>query len=183
MAIKPWKTISSKVVFDQKWMPILQESVELPNTIIIDDYYLWKEGDVAMGIPVLPDGKIVLVRQYRHGSKQVSLEVPAGMVDSHENMVEALKREVLEETGYKVVKEEKLSMTTPSPGKIRGMTHVYVVYVASERQQSHQDITEELEIVLVSVHDIPELILNGSIIDAPSIAALYLYDLKMKFNA
>ena len=176
--IKQWKTLKSEVAFDQKWMPILQEAVELPDGSVIDDYFMWEEGAIVMVVPVLDDGRLVMVRQYRHGAQKTSLEFPAGWVDKGETLESAIKRELTEETGYKVDTLEKMLEVHPAPGKVRGVTHIYKAEVNQTQREQVLEITENIEVVLVEQDQVPDLILTGVITDTRTISAMYYFEKK-----
>ena len=78
MAMKKWKLIEETDVSPSKWFPIKKHKVELPNGTIIDDYFITTLGNVGMILPITKDNKIVLVKQYKHGVKDVLIELPAG---------------------------------------------------------------------------------------------------------
>ena len=99
--MKRWKTIDQSVVFDASpFLKVVKQKVELPNGVEIDDFYQVHLRHFVMVIPVLPNDKVLTIRQYKHGPGRVSLTFPAGFVEEGELPEEAAKRELLEETGY-----------------------------------------------------------------------------------
>ena len=82
--MEKWKLLFSKLVFNNKWFKVRQDRVELPTGKIIDDYFVWPEGDVAFVAPVTEDNHLILVRQYKHGAGEIMIEFPAGYVDNGE---------------------------------------------------------------------------------------------------
>ena len=130
--VKLWKIHQSALAFDNPWMKVRKDSVELPNGKMIDDYFLWLEGDVAFVVPVTPDGKFLLVRQYKHGVGQPIIEFPAGMVDPGELPVHAAHRELAEETGYTTPALSLIGKLVNSPTKVVGLHYVYLAEHAEQ---------------------------------------------------
>ena len=101
MELPSWKTLARKSVFKNRWWNIFQETVELPDGSVTDDYFV---NDLPGGVVVFAvteDGKVVLNRQYKHGAKTVVRELTIGRLDEDDGSpIEAAKRELLEETGY-----------------------------------------------------------------------------------
>lgn len=173
--LRKWKTLKSEVVFDQKWMPIIRETVELSNGEILDDFYMWQEGDIVICIPQFQDGTFLMIRQYRHGLEDFSLEFPAGWREPQEQLEDSMKRELYEETGYDAQELQLLAWVKVAPGKIRGKTYVYTAKISGEPVAVEYEATEQLEVLRLSAAEIETAILTGKIIDSRIIAAWYLY--------
>jgi ADP-ribose pyrophosphatase len=77
-------------------------------------------------IPILPDGKFLMVRQYRHGSASLSDEFPAGVIDAGEEPLEAAGRELLEETGYRAGRWTSIGSINPNPAFMTNCSHTYL---------------------------------------------------------
>lgn len=127
-------------------------------------------GAVAI-LPVLPDGRLLLVRQYRHAVGQELLEAPAGLPEPGESDDDAARRELREETGYRAGRLERLCRYFSSPGFT---TETIVVYVARELEagEPDRDPGEEMELEPVAPGDVAEMIASGRIIDGHTIVAL-----------
>lgn len=96
----PWKVLEDKTVFERApFLRIRQERVELRPGRVIDDFYKVDLPDFALVIPFLENGKVQLIRQYKHGPGREVLGFPAGYVDPGEDPATAARRELLEETG------------------------------------------------------------------------------------
>lgn len=127
-------------------------------------------------IPRLPDGRVLLVRQWRYGIAAPTLEIPGGMVDAGEALLEAAKRELLEETGYRAGRWTELGALHPNPAFIRNSI---VVYLADELEQVGEpegDGEEEIQLETADLEEIPNLILRGEITHSLVVAAFYLFD-------
>src|SRR4051812_21387285 len=98
--IRPWRVLKSELAFENKWAKIRHDECELPGGQIVEDYYYWEGGDFSQVFALTLDREVVLTRQYKHGVKEVVLELPAGMISSNELPLVTAKRELQEETGY-----------------------------------------------------------------------------------
>jgi ADP-ribose pyrophosphatase len=127
----------------------------------------------AGGVPVFADGRIALVRQYRHPARQALLEIPAGKIDAGETPETCAAREIEEELGVRVGRIEKLAEFYSTPGFCAEKLHVYL---ATELSPSAQklDHDEVVEIVSLSLDEACQLVARGEIVDAKTIIALLL---------
>ncbi len=90
-----WKTIKSRLVFDNPWCQVRQDEVELPNGIVLDDYFVNIRPDIALVLAVTSQREIVFVRQYRHGVSEILLELPGGSFNPQiEEGLTAARREL-----------------------------------------------------------------------------------------
>src|SRR5947209_2381816 len=105
--IKPEETIERETAWEGKLITVQKETVRLPDgRTTVREIVVHPE--VVAILPVTDDGRLVLVRQYRKAAERVLLEFPAGGVDDGETAEEAVRREMIEETGYRVADVERL---------------------------------------------------------------------------
>ena len=95
-----WKILSSEYLIERPWLTARRDRVELPDGRIIEEYYVLEYPDWVNIVAIDKEGKMLLVRQYRHGLQRTGYELVAGVLEKDENPMEAAKRELLEETGY-----------------------------------------------------------------------------------
>jgi len=115
-----WRLLDSRTIVDDRWLRLDAERVELPDGTVLDPFYVIGEADWAALVPRLPDGRVLLVEQYRRGADAVTLELPAGDVDPGETAAEAVARECREETGHRVVGDPRpLLVLHPDPTRNR----------------------------------------------------------------
>ena len=170
-----WKTINSKLVFDNPWCQVRQDEVELPNGIVLDDYFVNIRPNIALVLAVTPQREIVFVRQYRHGVSEILLELPGGSFNSQlEDGLTAARRELEEETGY--VAERINLIATLYDNPVKDTNKIYLVLAENAQPSGTQqlDITEDVEVVLVPVTEVLEKISTGEICVCGTIAALFL---------
>lgn len=112
-----WKLLKSEWALNEKWYKVRRDTVEIKPGKIIDDYYISILPEVVMIIGVTPDGKVPLIKQYKHGVGDIIIELPAGLIDEGEDPLLAAKREFQEEAGYTSTQWESLGYFSTSSQK------------------------------------------------------------------
>jgi ADP-ribose pyrophosphatase len=172
--MKKWETLKSDIALDNEWCKVRKETVQLPSGKIIDDYYVNIRPDVVLVFPITRDGKIIMVSQYKHGVKEILLEFPGGIFDPEKESPElAAARELREETGYYSPNLHTMTVVYDNPTK--DTNNIYFV-LAQDIQQKYAtafDSTEDIEIVEVSLGDIPDMIKDQKIRVSGSIALYF----------
>jgi 8-oxo-dGTP pyrophosphatase MutT (NUDIX family) len=130
-------------------------------------------GAVAI-VPVLDDGRIVLVRQFRPAVGKTLLELPAGTVEQGEDIANTAERELAEETGYRAENIRELVRFFVSPGWCNEELIVYVAEGLSAGDQSTED-DEDIDVETVALSEVPELIRRGEIGDAKTMVGIGMY--------
>lgn len=157
------KTLSSKQVYNGRFLKVEQDQVQAPDGKIYFREYILHPG-AAMVIPLLPNGNVVMIHQYRHAVKQVFLEFPAGKRDHGEDTILTAQRELKEETGYEA-KEWKF-FTTIHP--VIGYSNEHIdLYLAkdltlAERQLDHGEF---IDVVEVTVKELMKNVQEGKVSD------------------
>ena len=168
-----WKRKSSRRLADCRVFT-LSESVSLcPRTRDEHQFYFIDSADWVNIVPVTSDQEVVFVRQFRHGSEKITLEIPGGMVDPGEDPQVAAVRECLEESGYKVGSIEPLGVLNPNPAIFPNRLHTYVAKDCSPVAEIANTSTEHTELVLVPMTDLPDMLQRGEIDHALVAATLW----------
>lgn len=139
------------------------------------DFYVIGSADFVQVVPVTTSGDVVLVRQYRHGSGTITLEVPGGLVDPGEDPAVAAARELLEETGYRAPTLEFLGDVNPNPALFQNRLHAYCAEGVERVGEVANDGNEHTVVELVPVGELPERLLRGDIYHALVAATLWRY--------
>src|SRR5690606_3102665 len=121
-----WKKLQSKYLVKEKWATLRVDTCELPDGRIMDDYYVLEYPEWANAIAITEDNEVLLVKQYRHAAGEVVLEIPGGVVDPGEAPLEAIQRELLEETGYLFTDIAKICELWPNPATGNNKTHSFL---------------------------------------------------------
>src|SRR5687768_5692732 len=112
---QPWQVVRSEADTDYRIFRARIEHTRAPRSGEVHRFVVLDTPDWINVVPVTRDGKVVLVRQFRHGLKDLSLELPGGLVDPGETPADAARRELLEETGYATEQWEPLGFVHPNP--------------------------------------------------------------------
>ena len=164
------KTLSSKVVYEGKVITVEKDDVELPNGKLSFREVARHPGGVV--ILALKDSEtIILVKQFRYPTKQVSLELPAGKLERGENPDYAAKRELEEETGYRAEKWSSLGYINTTPGFCDEKLHLYKAENLSFIGE-HPDDGEIIKAEEIKIPDLMKKIKSGEINDAKTLCAI-----------
>ena len=172
---QPWAFLTSKILQSCRVFTVRNERYRSPRTGQEHDFFLIDSPDWVNVIPLTGDGKVILVKQFRFGTKDFSLEIPGGMLDDGDTPAGAAARELLEETGFAGDEPDFLGSVHPNPALHTNRCYTYLVRNAAFQKSPEQDSTEDVEVEIVPLKDIPKLIQEGVITHALVIAAFYWY--------
>ena len=165
------KKISSENVFDGVLLHVKKDTVELPNGHQAPREWIKHPGAAAV-IPLLPDGNIILVKQFRYPIGQVTLEIPAGKLDAEgEDPFVCAQRELSEETGYTAEKIWKLTSIATTVGFSNEWIHIYAAEDLTPGKQ-HPDDDEFINYLKVPLKDAVKMVEEGKIFDSKSVIAI-----------
>jgi ADP-ribose pyrophosphatase len=165
--------LSSEPLFDGVLLHLRRDTVRLPDGSQALREYIVHPGAVLM-VPVLPDGRLVVERQYRYPVRRVLLEFPAGKLDPGETALDTAQRELIEETGYRAEKWTRLGMIHPVVGYSDEIIEFYVAEDLTE-VGAKLDAGEFLEVGIMSLDELLAALDRGEIVDGKTVAALLLY--------
>ena len=172
------KIISSEELFHGNVFDVKRERVREPGGIETTREFVVHNGSVVI-LPVLEDGRILMVCQYRHSIGDYLWELVAGRMEQGENPLSGAKRELLEETGYTARRWEKILDVFPTPGFV---SEKMIVYVARNLRAGVARPEEDERIVtkVFTTRELEEQIRTGKLRDAKSVAGILYY---MRFCA
>ena len=176
--IKPWKRIRSQPAQSFRVFSIRTDTTVSPRTGIEHDFYVIETRDWINVIPLTIDRQVVMIRQYRHGSREVTLEIPGGLVDPGDTPKRAAVRELLEETGYRARRWLKIGVVNPNPALFNNRCYTFLAQDINKVSDPMPDQTEDIETVLIPLKKIPGLILRGEIDHAMVVTAFVHYFLR-----
>lgn len=165
------KTLSSIKVFKGSLLDIYSDEVELDNGNRKVREYTKHPGAAAV-IPILPDGKIGLIKQFRYPTKSVHIEIPAGKIDPGEKVEDTAQRELQEEIGYHPKKLTYLTKINPCIGYSDEIIWIYLGEDLQEVSQNKMD-DESLEFYPIDFEEAVELVWIGKITDVKTIIAIF----------
>jgi 8-oxo-dGTP pyrophosphatase MutT (NUDIX family) len=173
MPLKPWKLISSQT---SKSLPIFDlrtDRAQSPRTRKDHNFYILESRDWVNVIPLTSDNDVVLVRQYRHGTRTITLEIPGGVIEGNDSPEETAMRELREETGYHGSDIQLLGHMHPNPAFLNNICYTYLARDVTIVGEQEQDEKEDIEVVLKPVEEIPRLIRERQITHSLILAAFY----------
>ena len=177
MKIKKWDLIDSKIRLECGIFKIEEKVFRSPRTGQTHPFISARGTDWINIIPLTSNNDIVLVRQFRQSREMITLEIPGGMVDPGEEPLEAAKRELLEETGYSGDSSIYLGAVDPNPAILDLKCHTYLVENVQLTSKPKLDGTEDIEVDLLPLADMPKLIKDGQITHSLVITAFSLLEL------
>ena len=173
MSVKVHKTTT---LYTGKIFDVVLEKVTLPNGAVKDREIVRHPGAAAM-VPLLDDGRVVLIKQYRHAVGEFVWEIPAGTLEPEEAPMACARRELVEETGYEAANLEKLTEILPAPGYTDEHIHIFLATGLQAVDQRLED-DEVLELQPTVLETALAMVAKGEIRDAKTIAGLFLTSLK-----
>jgi len=158
---KHLKKISEETLYKTNWSTYKHDRYIKPNGEE-GDYFYSEPMPSVMIVPVLPDGKIVLVLQNRYLFDKQSIEFPAGKAKQGQTIIEAAKAELQEETGYTADEIVNLGVFAYAPAEIKSLCNVYLAQVSTQGNQMLDD-TEDMDVLYRRPDEIEEMIKNNEI--------------------
>ncbi len=167
----PLKKVSEEILHENPWWRYKHDVFAFPDGKT-GDYYYGETYGMSIVVPVLPDGRMVLVKQYRYLSDKYSIEFPGGGIHKAEAPTDVAKRELVEETGYGAAEFINISNFEPHNGLFLDTTHVFIARGVKQvdTQGLRGDETEFIEILLRRPDEIDQLIRNNEIWDGQTLA-------------
>ncbi|MDO4168456.1 MAG: NUDIX hydrolase [Lachnospiraceae bacterium] len=168
-----YKRIRQELMYQGKVVAFYKDILKLPNGNVVE-WDLVKHPGAAAIIPVLDDGRIILVEQFRNALGHKTLEIPAGGIEKGETPLQCVAREVEEETGYRSKTITPLIEVITAIGFCDEKIPIFVAKDLKKTQQ-HLDEDEEIVIKTVTLDEAVEMILNGNIIDSKTVSGILAY--------
>lgn len=165
------KQLSREEIFRGVALHVVRDKIELPDGSHSIREISLHNGAAAV-IPILPDGRVIMERQFRYAHGRVMLEIPAGKLDTpDEPPLDGAKRELLEETGAVAEKYTYLGSIAPSPALINEVIHVFMAEGLT-LGESRLDEGEFLEVEYYTLDQLYEMVMSGEITDAKTQIAI-----------
>jgi 8-oxo-dGTP pyrophosphatase MutT (NUDIX family) len=173
--LEEWHELSRETVADGRIFTLEQSVARSPIDGKARTFHRIQSVDWVQILPITADDEAVLVRQYRHGTQRVTLEMPGGLIDDGEDPATAGIRECLEETGYRVHAAQPLGVVYPNPALFANRLHCFCASGATLEGTIQNTGSEVTEVVLVPVSDLEGLLVSGEIDHALVVATMWRY--------
>ncbi|MDX3905020.1 MAG: NUDIX hydrolase [Pigmentiphaga sp.] len=163
--------LTSESVFKGKLLDVRRDTVRLPGGGTATREYIMHPG-ASMIVPMLPDGQVVLLRQYRYPMHKAFIEFPAGKIDAGESPLATAQRELTEETGYRAGKWTEL---TTIHNAIGYANERIVLFLAEglERGEQQLDDNEFVEVFTAPLADLMDWIARGEVTDVKTVIGAF----------
>jgi len=173
MAKEMAKVLKSTMVYEGPVFGVRRDEVLEPGGLRATREVVTHPGSVVV-VPVLDDGRVVLVRQYRHATRQYLWELVAGRMDPEETPKRAAARELLEETGYRAKRFSVFLDVFPTPGFVEERMFILLAEgLTAGEAQPEED--EKIEARAYSLKELKQMIQRGKLRDAKSVAGILYY--------
>ncbi len=170
-----WTTETSEILISDRWIHLRRERVTTGRGAVLDPYYVLTYPDWAVTIALSEDQRLVMVRQYRHGTASISLELPGGCVDPEDaSPLDGAIRELREETGYGGGEAVYLGSLAANPALQTNRIHVTAMLGARRIAEPKLEPGEDLSVELLAVEDAIRLAETGGMEQSMHVAALFL---------
>lgn len=163
------KTLSVRRAFEGRALTIDVAEIELPGGRRSTREIVRHRG-AAVVLGQRPDGAYVLVRQYRRAIERTLLEMIAGCIEEGESPEAGARREMEEESGYRVESLEKVGVIVPCPGYSEEWMHLYYARISQQPLAQRPDFDENVEAVVMTAAEIDAALDDGELVDGKSIA-------------
>ncbi|ATL48486.1 DNA mismatch repair protein MutT [Chitinophaga caeni] len=159
-----WKLLDSKYIFNEPWLKARRDRCEMPDGTIVDPYYVVEYPDWVNAFALTKDGQVIMVKQFRQGLGKTIIEVPGGCVDDTDADLEvAIRRELLEETGYVFDKLTAIGSVSANAGTTNNLTHFFIAEGGEKISEQSLDDHEDLEVLLMSIDEVKSLLKNHEV--------------------
>lgn len=170
---KPFRVLESKYLFQNPpWLTIREERLQLQSGGIIERFYVFEYPRWVNVVALTKERQLVLIRQYRHAIGEVYFEIPAGVCDEGEDLLEAARRELLEETGYGGGEWSLFMTLCANPAIQANRTYTFLAKGVEKQTLQRLESTEEITVHLKSPDEVRDLIFQGEFVQALHAAPL-----------
>ncbi|RMG58118.1 MAG: NUDIX hydrolase [Deltaproteobacteria bacterium] len=173
-----WEKMSEEVVFENGLFRVVHARYRLSPRKRESVFATLSTADWINVIPITEEGRFVLIRQFRHGTEEITVEIPGGSVERGEDPLEAARRELEEETGYTGGKWELIGSVTPNPAIQDNRCYTFLARGVKRGGEKKEDDMEFIEVFEARPDEVRKMLTDGTISHALVLAAFVHYLLK-----
>ena len=171
--IEKWKVKRSHYIVSDEWLKLRADDCDDAG-VSIAPYYVFEYRPWVTIVPVTTYQQIVLIRQYRHGSGQIEVELPAGNSEPEDpDLLHTAARELTEETGYQSDNLLELSTVCANSATHTNLSHLILAKDAYPAGGQQLDATENIDVFTLPITDLPQALDDGMFKQSMHVSALY----------
>jgi 8-oxo-dGTP pyrophosphatase MutT (NUDIX family) len=169
-----WKTLSSEYLSHETWFTVRKDTCERNDGVIVKNYYVFEFPEWATAFAMTAEGKILMTKQYRQALGEVCIELPGGCVDKTDSSyAEAIKRELMEETGYEFDEIKPLGRISANPSTNTNLMHMFLATGGRRVREQSLDDNEEIEVFELSFDELMQLANENKIMQSMHLSTIY----------
>jgi ADP-ribose pyrophosphatase len=162
--LQPWRVLRKRVIFaEPPHIELSAEDVALPDGRVVEGYFQLNSLPSCAVVASVPDGRLIMVRQYKHGARKVCLTFPGGRMEAGEALLQTAQRELQEETGYAAQAWTQLGEFAIHANQHMGVCGLFRAKDAVRVAEPNAGDLEDMQIVLVSVAEARTALASGEI--------------------
>jgi ADP-ribose pyrophosphatase len=167
-----WKILSSEYISKHRYFTARKDACEMPDGKVVEAYYVVELPATVCALAITEDGKVLMIRQYRHPLEETIIELPGGFVDQGEEPAKAISRELLEETGHEFPFIEYVGKVAANPGVLTGYTYLYLAQGGKKVALQSLDHNEEIEVIQVPIEEARAMLSGNEIVQSLHVSCM-----------
>ena len=178
---KKWKLVQSEQLVKDRWADVRKNVYEKANGSLIEPFYIYGFPDYATALAITREGKVIIEKVYRPGLDVIAAELPGGCIDAADASLEAaMRRELLEETGYRFDEVEYLGSVSPNPTTNTNVMQMFLATGGVHDPSAILDADEEVEVQLLEWDEFIELFKAQAFVQSMQTCTIMYALMKMK---